>query len=133
MIWQCRGCSLEPPFLYSLMKEVENSELNLKYKFRRVKEMRGYMRIMNLKNSNKKKVRGVKRKCNSMIKSINELTENFPEMDLNKGYHHFHLPVAQEFIDSSKTPQYVTKLCNLILKQELWCAFNFLIYGILKL
>ncbi|MDP4177371.1 MAG: DUF3916 domain-containing protein [Bacillota bacterium] len=66
---------------------------------------------MNLKNPNKKKVRGVKHKCSSMIKSINEFTENFPQMNLNKGYYHSHIPVAQEFIDLSKTPQFVRKIC----------------------
>lgn len=69
------------------------------------------MRVMNLRNSNKKKVRGVKRKCNKMVKYVNGLTEFFPEANLDFGYWHLHLPVAQEFIDSIKTPHPVRRLC----------------------
>jgi len=69
------------------------------------------MRVMNLRFSNKKKVRGAKRKCENMIKNINEVTELYPEIDLEYGYWHTHLPVAQAFIDSTKTPSYVRKIC----------------------
>ncbi len=69
------------------------------------------MRIMNLRYTNKKKVRGAKRKSNQMIRDINELTSQFPDVDLEYGYWHMHLPVAQTFIDSSKTPMYIRKLC----------------------
>lgn len=69
------------------------------------------MRMMNLNGSNKKKVRGVKRKCKSFIKSIEELTEVFPEIEIDRGYWHLHLPVKQEFIDSKKTPSTVRKIC----------------------
>ena len=60
------------------------------------------MRIMNLKYSNKKKVRGGIRKSRIMVREIEKLTENFPELDLNHGYWHIHLPVSQVFIDSKK-------------------------------
>lgn len=66
---------------------------------------------MSLKNSNKKKVRGTKRKCKSMIRSINDMTTDFPAIDMSRGYWHIHLPVSQEFIDSSKTPSKTRKAC----------------------
>ncbi len=69
------------------------------------------MRIMNLKYSNKKKVRGGKRKSRIMVREIEKLTENFPELDLNRGYWHMHLPVSQVFIDSKNTPSHIRTLC----------------------
>ncbi len=69
------------------------------------------MRKMNLNRTNKKKVRGIKRKSKAMIKSIEQLTEIFPEVNLNSRYWHMHLPVRQDFIDSKKTPSKVKKLC----------------------
>jgi hypothetical protein len=57
-----------------------------------------------------KKVRGVKRKLNYMIKQIEESTSEFPTHFYN-GYWHLHLPVAQDFIDSSKTPKKVKRFC----------------------
>jgi len=69
------------------------------------------LRVMNLMYANKKKVRGAKRKANQMVRNINELINQFPEVDLEDGYWHMHLPVAQTLIDSTKTPMYIRKLC----------------------
>lgn len=57
-----------------------------------------------------KKVRGVKRKLNNMLEQIEIHTSEFPTHFYN-GYWHLHLPVAQGFIDSNKTPKRVKRLC----------------------
>lgn len=57
-----------------------------------------------------KKVRGMKRKTNSMIAKIEEMTANFPTEFYNY-YWHMHLPVSQSFINSNKTPNKVKQLC----------------------
>ncbi|WKA55509.1 DUF3916 domain-containing protein [Planococcus shixiaomingii] len=57
-----------------------------------------------------KKIRGIKRKTQQMIKAIEEETKVFPTEFYN-GFWHLHLPVAQSFIDSKKTPKTVRRLC----------------------
>jgi len=57
-----------------------------------------------------KKVRGLKRKTKSMIKRIEQETKIFP-IDFCNGYWHLHLPVAQDFISSNKTPITIKRLC----------------------
>lgn len=57
----------------------------------------------------KKKIRGISRKFNAMKRRIEHLTENFPLED--NGYWHIHLPVAQAFIDSQKTPFSIRRKC----------------------
>lgn len=57
-----------------------------------------------------KKLRGLKRKVKNMIKRIKEETTNFP-LDFYNGYWHLHLPVAQGFIDSDRTPFRIKRLC----------------------
>ena len=57
-----------------------------------------------------KKARGVKRKSNIMIKRIEENTLAFPK-EFHNGYWHLHLPVAQDFINSVKTPKKIKRLC----------------------
>lgn len=57
-----------------------------------------------------KKVRGLKRKVRNMIRRIDEETNDFP-LDFYNGYWHLHLPVAQGFIDSNKTPFGIKRLC----------------------
>lgn len=57
-----------------------------------------------------KKVRGIKRKSKNMINRIKENTMEFP-IEFYNDYWHMHLPVAQEFINSSKTPYKVKRLC----------------------
>jgi hypothetical protein len=76
---------------------------------------------MNLKNSEKKKVRGAKRKCIKMSKRIERFSEKFPEINLERQYWHMHLPVSQSFIDSMKTPSYVRREC---IKSLIECAKN---------
>lgn len=56
------------------------------------------------------KVRGLKRKVSKMIRRIEEETADFP-IDFYNGYWHLHLPVAQGFIDSDKTPFRIKRLC----------------------
>ena len=47
-----------------------------------------------------------------MIKHIVVQTQTFPEGDRpDCGYWHLHLPVAQAFIDSTKTPSSIRRLC----------------------
>lgn len=58
----------------------------------------------------KKKLRGMKRKTRNMIMRIWEETSNFP-LDFHNGYWHLHLPVAQGFIDSDRTPFGIKRLC----------------------
>lgn len=57
-----------------------------------------------------KKLRGIKRKVNKMIERIEENTLVFPT-EFNNDYWHLHLPIAQEFINSNKTPLKVKRLC----------------------
>ncbi|RXZ83072.1 DUF3916 domain-containing protein [Paenibacillaceae bacterium] len=57
-----------------------------------------------------KKVRGIKRKSNKMIERIEEDTLEFLTEFYN-GYWHLHLPVAQDFINSDKTPNKIKRLC----------------------
>ena len=57
-----------------------------------------------------KKIRGLRRKSKNMIKRIEEETKEFPS-DFYNGYWHLHLPVAQSFIDSEKTPFGIKRLC----------------------
>lgn len=57
-----------------------------------------------------KKVRGLKRKSNSRVRGIEKYTREFPTEFYN-GYWHLHLPVAQDFISSSKTPNRIKRLC----------------------
>ena len=56
------------------------------------------------------KLRGLKRKTRNMIKRIWKETSDFP-LDFYNGYWHLHLPVAQGFIDSGKTPFGIKRLC----------------------
>lgn len=69
------------------------------------------MRKINLNDSNNKKVYFVKKKCKAMLSAINEATNTFPNLDMQRGCWHLHLPVSQSFIDSSQTPVEVRKLC----------------------
>lgn len=69
------------------------------------------MRVMNLLNSNCKKVRGAGRKSRQMLWEVQALTAVFPEVDWEEGFWHMHLPVPQSFIDSAKTPFGVRRLC----------------------
>ncbi len=57
-----------------------------------------------------KKLRGLKRKTGNMIKRIEEETSDFP-LDFYNGYWHLHLPVAQGFIDSDRTPFGIKRFC----------------------
>ncbi|MFG3613541.1 DUF3916 domain-containing protein [Rummeliibacillus stabekisii] len=57
-----------------------------------------------------KKVRGVKRQSNNIIKRMEENTLEFPT-DFYNGYWHLHIPVTQDFVNSDKTPKKVKRLC----------------------
>lgn len=57
-----------------------------------------------------KKIRGLKRKTEDMVKRIKEYTLVFPTEFYN-GYWHLHLPVHQGFIGSDKTPRKIKRLC----------------------
>ncbi|GGE60078.1 hypothetical protein JOC93_000811 [Priestia taiwanensis] len=54
-----------------------------------------------------KRVRGMKRKTNKLIEAH---TVEFP-VEFYNGYWHLHLPIAQEFINSTKTPMKIKRLC----------------------
>ncbi len=58
-----------------------------------------------------KKIRGMKRKTNTMIKRIEEHTKTFPSTFYNDEYWYMPLPVSQAFIESHKTPRKVKRLC----------------------
>ena len=58
-----------------------------------------------------KKIRGMKRKTNTMIKRIEEHTKSFPSTFYNDEYWNMLLPVSQAFIDSCKTARKVKRLC----------------------
>ncbi|QWI17778.1 DUF3916 domain-containing protein [Bacillus wiedmannii] len=58
-----------------------------------------------------KKIRGMKRKTNTMIKRIEEHTKTFPSTFYNDEYWYMPLPVSQAFINSCKTPRKVKRLC----------------------
>ncbi|MEI2665998.1 DUF3916 domain-containing protein [Rossellomorea sp. LJF3] len=57
-----------------------------------------------------KKIRGVKRRKDSMVKRIEEATVYFPEQFIH-GYWHLPLPAGRDFITSSKTPFKIKRLC----------------------
>lgn len=57
-----------------------------------------------------KKIRGLKRKTKNMVNRIEQETIKFPT-DFYNGYWHLPLPVAQDFISSSKTPTSIKRLC----------------------
>ena len=61
--------------------------------------------------SYKKKVRGQIRKFKNMENNIIESTSEFPEIDLDYGYWHLHIPISQRFIDSYKTPVALRRKC----------------------
>ena len=70
------------------------------------------MKYLIPKSHIKSKVRGLKRKTALMLRNIEEKTLIFPEEEIpNCGYWHYHLPVAQSFIDSKNTPKSIRKLC----------------------
>lgn len=58
-----------------------------------------------------KKIRGMKRKTNTMIKRMEEHTKTFPSTFYNDEYWYMPLPVFQAFIESHKTPRKVKRLC----------------------
>ncbi|AZQ46944.1 DUF3916 domain-containing protein [Bacillus sp. GX] len=58
-----------------------------------------------------KKIRGMKRKTNTMIQRIEEHTKTFPSAFYDDEYWYMPLPVSQAFIDSYKTPRKVKRLC----------------------
>ncbi|PGD10124.1 group-specific protein [Bacillus wiedmannii] len=58
-----------------------------------------------------KKIRGMKRKTNTMIKRIEEHTKTFPSAFYNDEYWYMLLPVSQSFINSCKIPRKVKRLC----------------------
>ena len=57
-----------------------------------------------------KKVRGLKRKTKNMVKRIEQETIKFSS-DFYNGCWYLHLPVAQDFISSNKTPFAIKRLC----------------------
>lgn len=69
------------------------------------------MRVLNLDNNNKKRVRGKKRKVRAMVDGIMAGCETFPDIDLENGYWHMHLPLQQSFIDSGKISLKIRRLC----------------------
>lgn len=64
-----------------------------------------------LNQSDKKKVRGLKKKCLTMIETLTAQTNKFPVEYASEEYWHCHLPISQSFIDSKHTPRSVRKLC----------------------
>ncbi|PEJ07315.1 DUF3916 domain-containing protein [Bacillus wiedmannii] len=58
-----------------------------------------------------KKIRGMKRKTNTMIQGIEEHTKTFPSAFYDDEYWYMPLPVSQAFINSCKTPRKVKRLC----------------------
>ncbi|MGE6348250.1 DUF3916 domain-containing protein [Bacillus mycoides] len=53
----------------------------------------------------------MKRKTKTLIKRIEDSTKAFPSTFYNDEYWHMPLPVLQTFIDSSKTPRKIKRLC----------------------
>ncbi|MFP3413833.1 DUF3916 domain-containing protein [Bacillus sp. SIMBA_074] len=58
-----------------------------------------------------KKIRGMKRRTQTLIKRIEDSTKAFPSTFYNDEYWHMPLPGSQAFIDSIKTPRKVKRLC----------------------
>ncbi|PQZ57076.1 group-specific protein [Bacillus sp. MYb209] len=58
-----------------------------------------------------KKIRGMGRRTKTLIKRIEDATKAFPSTFYNCESWHIPLPVSQTFIDSSKTPKKVKRLC----------------------
>ena len=54
--------------------------------------------------SYKKKIRGKTRKFNTIKSNLIEQTSVFPEIDLEYGFWHLHMPTSKAFIDSYTTP-----------------------------
>ncbi|WP_338001025.1 DUF3916 domain-containing protein [Neobacillus terrae] len=57
-----------------------------------------------------KKIRGLNRKTRNLVNRLVQETNKFPS-DFYNRYWHLHLPVAKDFISSSKTPFGIRKLC----------------------
>lgn len=56
-----------------------------------------------------KKVRGMKRKTQQIIKEMNANTQSFPENVSD--YWHLPLPAAYDFMTSNRTPKKIKRLC----------------------
>lgn len=70
------------------------------------------MRRIALRTMTRARVRGLRRKCGAMIDKIDAIANEIPtEHRKGCGYWHAHLPVAQAFIDSPRTPGSVRRLC----------------------
>jgi hypothetical protein len=70
------------------------------------------MQKLNIHESRVAKVRGLRRKCRTMVGRIAALGSDFPLEDRKDcGCWHADLPVAQSFIDSARTPRTVRRLC----------------------
>jgi hypothetical protein len=69
------------------------------------------MRILCLKSTNTKKVRGLKKKCRAMVQDLIACTNKFPVEFSSEKYWNKRLPVPQTFIDSTNTPHSVRRLC----------------------
>ena len=59
----------------------------------------------------KTKSRGLRRKSQNMVRRLSQQTEVFPKAHQGVGFWHLHLPVSHEFIDSSKAPFGIRRLC----------------------
>ena len=61
------------------------------------------------------KIRGVRRRCTTFDRRMRELTQSFPAPHDELGYWHLHLPIAQRFINSPRTPEGVRHQCAQLL------------------
>ncbi|TRZ39850.1 DUF3916 domain-containing protein [Niallia circulans] len=62
---------------------------------------------------NKKKLRGLGRRCRNFTKYLNEDTQEIPnpEKDSYRNYWHSHLSLSKTYIDSHNTPNSVRRFC----------------------
>jgi hypothetical protein len=64
-----------------------------------------YLNRWNFDNETKKKVRGLKRRKKTLTNCVIDMTEQMPNpSECGLGYWHLHLPFAQAYINSEKTP-----------------------------
>jgi len=68
-------------------------------------------------NGSKKKLRGLRRRLNTLEKDVVSITNTMPDPNESSlGYWHLHLPFSQEYIDSIKTPNSIRrKLIQLLI------------------
>ena len=93
-------------------------------------------------NGSKKKLRGIRRRFNTLEKDIVSITNTMPDPNESSlGYWHLHLPFSQEYIDSIKTPYSIRRKLiqlsidrvNFLIQLKTKEQSDFRVYGVISL